>query len=175
MASAKQEVWLRGPIEGVPEFLQPAAHALLQAAEEIEMIMSTFPANLLWERPAGVASPGFHLLHIIGVIDRMRTYASGKQLSQEQFHNLAAEKQEIEVRPGELVMQVRVAIESMIEFLRKTDPAGLTEQRFVGRKQLPSTVIGLIFHAAEHVQRHNGQLLVTVKVLTAGHLHAQAQ
>lgn len=43
-------------------------------------------------------------------------------------------------------------------------PHTLTEPRAVGRKQLPSTVMGLLFHAAEHVQRHVGQLLVTVRV-----------
>jgi len=36
----------------------------------------------------------------------------------------------------------------------------------VGRKRIPSNVIGLLFHTAEHTQRHTGQLLVTVKVLT---------
>ena len=36
----------------------------------------------------------------------------------------------------------------------------------VGRRKLPSTVLGLLFHAAEHTQRHTGQLLVTVRVLT---------
>jgi uncharacterized damage-inducible protein DinB len=35
----------------------------------------------------------------------------------------------------------------------------------VGRKQTPSTVVGLLFHAAEHTMRHTGQLLVTVRVL----------
>jgi uncharacterized damage-inducible protein DinB len=174
MTDAKPEVWLRGPIEGVPPALQPVAHALLQATEEIKVIMDSLPSHLLWDRPAGVASPGFHLLHMCGVIDRMRTYASGKQLSEEQFADLKAEKEEGQIAPQELVRQVRVAVESMIEFLKEIDPNILTQARAVGRKQLPSTVIGLLFHAAEHVQRHNGQLLVTVKVLTAGHLNGQA-
>jgi hypothetical protein len=165
MTNAKQEVWLRGPIEGVPPLLQPAAHALLQVTEEIEEIMSTFPQQLLWERPAGVASPGFHLLHMCGVIDRMRTYASGKQLSEEQFKNLSLEKEQINLSPNEMVQEVKASVGNMIEFMRGIGPESLTGERLVGRKQLPSTVIGLIFHAAEHVQRHNGQLLVTVKVL----------
>ena len=33
--------------------------------------------------------------------------------------------------------------------------------------KLPSTKLGLIVHAAEHTQRHVGQLLVTVRVLRA--------
>ena len=32
-------------------------------------------------------------------------------------------------------------------------------------KRLPPTVIGLLFHAAEHTMRHVGQLLVTVAVI----------
>jgi len=31
MAESLPEVWLRGPVEGVPAALQPVAHALLQA------------------------------------------------------------------------------------------------------------------------------------------------
>lgn len=41
----------------------------------------------------------------------------------------------------------------------------LTEPRTVGRTKLPSTVLGLHFHAAEHSQRHVGQLPVTVSVV----------
>ena len=43
-------------------------------------------------------------------------------------------------------------------------PETLTEVRTVGRDRLPSTVLGLLVHSAEHVQRHVGQLLVTVRV-----------
>jgi hypothetical protein len=35
-----------------------------------------FPTKLLWERPANVASVGFHLQHLAGVLDRLFTYAS---------------------------------------------------------------------------------------------------
>ena len=34
----KYEVWLRGPIAGIPALLQPAAHALLQTSEEIKIL-----------------------------------------------------------------------------------------------------------------------------------------
>jgi uncharacterized damage-inducible protein DinB len=33
---------------------------------------------------------------------------------------------------------------------------------------MPRTVIGLLFHAAEHAQRHTGQLIATAKVVRAG-------
>jgi hypothetical protein len=41
----------------------------------------------------------------------------------------------------------------------------LTDERHVGRARLPSTVIGLLFHGAEHTQRHAGQVATLVKML----------
>ena len=69
------EYWLRGPVPGIPALLQPVAHALLQAREEVNALMLGFPADLLWEQPAGLASAGFHLQHLAGVLDRLFTYA----------------------------------------------------------------------------------------------------
>ena len=66
--SNKKEVWLRGPVENIPALLQPVAHALLQA-NEAQVIMENFPEKHLWQRPAGVASPAFHLQHLTGVLD----------------------------------------------------------------------------------------------------------
>ena len=87
------EVWLRGPVDGVPPLLQPVAHALLQAREEVGKIMEGFPEALLWEKPAGVASVGFHLQHLSGVLDRLFTYAQGTSLTTEQLNALQAEEQ----------------------------------------------------------------------------------
>ena len=85
------EVWLRGPLPAIPSLLQPVAHALLQAREEVMELMDGFPEELLWERPAGVASPGFHLQHLSGVLDRLFTYARGGGLDKEQLEDLASE------------------------------------------------------------------------------------
>jgi len=82
------EVWQRGPIEGVPALLQPVAHALLQAIEDVEKETSAFPLELIWEKPGGVASVGFHLKHVRGVVDRLFTYARGEMLSDGQIHAL---------------------------------------------------------------------------------------
>ena len=68
MADTRPEVWLRGPVSGITPILQPVAHALLQAREEVEAMMANFPEEQLWSRPAGVASPGFHLQHLSGVL-----------------------------------------------------------------------------------------------------------
>ena len=85
MKEKKYEVWLRGPVNNIPGLLQPIAHALLQAREEVNALMEDFPEILLWEKPAGVASPGFHLQHMKGVIDRLLTYAKGEMLNADQL------------------------------------------------------------------------------------------
>jgi uncharacterized damage-inducible protein DinB len=163
-----REVWQRGPVQGVPSLLQPVAHALLQAAEEVERYMEDFPKDLLWERPRGVASVGFHLLHIRGVVDRLFTYAQGQALTAQQLKELAIENAEASAGLGEpaaLVASFRSRVLQAIEQLGKTSEATLVDARALGRKQIPTTVIGLLFHAAEHTQRHVGQLLVTARML----------
>lgn len=160
------EVWMRGPVVGVPPLLQPVAHALLQANEEIHAIMEDFPESLLWERPSGVASPGFHLKHIPGVVDRLYTYADGKALSPEQLKYLSEEGLPDQAITKEVLLEALDAgISQFIDELRKIDEVTLTQYRPVGRRKLPSTLLGLLFHSAEHTMRHTGQLLVTVRVL----------
>jgi len=162
---AQPEVWMRGPLPGVPALLQPVAHALLQAQEEIHALLQDFPDTLLWQQPAGVAAVGFHLRHIAGVLDRLSVYADGQALSDEQLAYLEGEKTPGDVTTAMLLTALDEQIAKTIEKLKTTDEATLTAFRGVGRKQLPSTVMGLLFHAAEHTMRHTGQLLVTVKVL----------
>lgn len=168
MSDAKlPEVWLRGPVEGMSPYLQPIAHALLQAREEVIEIMKDFPEALLWEQPAGVASPAFHLQHLSGVLERLFTYARGEMLSAEQLQKLKEEgfkKEEITLRV--LLQNFHRQVDGALEQLKITDEKTLTDFRGVGRAQLPSTVLGLLAHAAEHTMRHVGQLLVTVRILT---------
>ncbi|MBS1563323.1 MAG: DinB family protein [Bacteroidetes bacterium] len=160
------EYWLRGPVAGVPDLLQPVAHALLQAQEEIHEMMGGFPEKRLWERPAGMASAGFHLRHLAGVLDRLFTYAKAEPLSRQQLAYLAEEgNPQEDITTPFLLMVLDAQIAKSVDQLRATDPQTLTQSRSVGRKQLPSTVMGLLFHAAEHTMRHTGQLLVTVKIL----------
>ena len=162
------EAWLRGPVEGVPAHLQPVAHALLQVREETRTILRDFPADRLWDRHGGVASVGFHLQHMSGVIDRLFTYARGESLSDEQRRALEMEGHPAGPRRGvsDLLDALDAQVDTAVSFLRAVQPESLTEVRLVGRKQLPSTTLGLLFHAAEHAQRHVGQLLVTVRVMT---------
>jgi len=159
------EFWLRGPIAGIPALLQPVAHALLQARGEVRDIMYDFPDGRLWDSPSGLASPGFHLQHLSGVLDRLFTYARKEALTPEQLRSLASEGS-----PGsscrELLARFDARVEQALEQLRTTREDSLLEPREVGRKKLPSNLIGLLFHAAEHTQRHTGQLLVTARMIT---------
>jgi uncharacterized damage-inducible protein DinB len=167
MAQTKQpEVWLRGPLAGIPALVQPVAHALLQAQEEIHEMMNDFPMDLLWQRPAGVASPAFHLQHIAGVLNRLFTYAAGKPLTMQQLDYLKAEGVQADgITITSLLAHLDAQITSSLEYLKTIDETKLTEARGVGRQQLPSTVLGLLFHSAEHTMRHTGQLNVTVRLL----------
>ena len=161
------EVWLRGPLKDIPALLQPVAHALLQAREELNHLMAGFPDELLWEKVSGMASPGFHLQHLTGVLDRLFTYARGEALTDLQLNYLSAEG-----KPTTKAYTVLELIENFnrqanvaLQQLSVEDITKLTDFRGVGRAQLPSTVIGLYTHSAEHTMRHLGQLIVTVAVL----------
>ena len=163
------EVWLRGPLNDVPALLQPVAHALLQAREEVNKMMAGFPDGALWEKPYGMASPGFHLQHLAGVLDRLFTYAHGSLLSTQQLDELAAEGKPFVKIYGTagLVDRFNKQVDTALRQLAQADESELTNPRQVGRQKLPSTVIGLYVHAAEHTMRHVGQLLVTVKCILA--------
>ncbi|MBG8554132.1 DinB family protein [Hymenobacter guriensis] len=167
--SSLPEVWLRGPLPEVPPLLQPIAHALLQAQEELDAALHDFPDHLLAARPAGVASVGFHLRHLAGVLDRLATYARQEPLTAAQLAYLAAEN-DVPTAPGSTAALLRHFHEQTEQFLvqlRATPESSLPEFRLVGRAGLPSTVVGLLTHAAEHTTRHLGQLLVTARVVQA--------
>lgn len=165
--SQKPEVWQRGPLPEISPLLQPAAHAILQAKEEINELMNGFPAELLWIRPAGMASVGFHLQHLSGVLDRLLTYAKAESLSENQFEQLKEEGSDSVsgYSVEDLVNRFNLQVDLAIEQIKNTDELTLTHYRGVGRAAYPSTVNGLLFHAAEHTMRHLGQLVVTVAIV----------
>lgn len=165
MASENLEVWMRGPVAEVHPLLQPVAHVLLQIEEDIPKVITEAYAPYMWEKPYGMASIAFHLNHIAGVIDRMFTYAAEQPLNEAQFAFLATEGTD----SGQSLLQVQEnlahQIQNALQNLTYIDAATLTDTRFLGRKKIPTTQIGLLFHAAEHAMRHYGQLLVTAKVI----------
>jgi len=147
----------------------PAAHCLLQCREEIAATASDLSAEQLWAKPGGAASVGFHLRHIVGSLDRLLTYARGAQLDGEQRRALAAEgaRGDPPAAAAELVAGVEAAIDGAVATLRATPESDLLLPRSVGRAALPSNVLGLLFHAAEHTHRHTGQIVTTAKIVRA--------
>jgi uncharacterized damage-inducible protein DinB len=140
---------------------------LLQAREEVNAIMATFPDGQLWQRPGGVASPGFHLQHLAGVLDRLLTYARDQALTAIQLEELKGEgaPSEGQATVAELLNRFNIQVDKSLAQISETPETILTDIRYVGRSRIPSTVAGLLFHAAEHTMRHTGQLLVTARVL----------
>jgi hypothetical protein len=143
---------------------------LLQCREEIAAVAGSLTRDELWARPAGIASCGFHLRHIVGSLDRLLTYARGEQLERAQLAALRAEGE-----PGDppaeattLVAGAESAIDAAVAVLRGTRLDDVFAPRIVGRAALPSTVFGLLFHCAEHTHRHTGQLVTTAKLVRAG-------
>lgn len=162
---SEREVWLRGALPEVIPELQPVAHSLLQVREEIEQAACLSPQQL-WARPGGAASIGFHLTHLAGSLDRLLTYARGNALNAAQRAALAAEAAEDTSRRAEdLVQAATEAIDRALSQVRGTPLCTLDEAREVGRARLASTVLGLLFHAAEHAQRHSAQIITMRKVI----------
>ena len=161
------EVWLRGPIPGVQPTLMPIVHSLLQVREELQAAVPSLTREQLWATPGGAASIGFHLMHLAGSLDRLLTYARGESLNDTQLAFLNAEERIGSQEPAELLRLATDGIDAAVAQTVATSPATLDERRRVGRAGLPSTVLGLLFHAAEHAQRHAGQIATTAKVVTS--------
>ncbi len=161
------EVWLRGPIQGIEPYLQPAAHTLQQVREDIDAATRGLNDEQVWRRPGGAAAIGYHLHHLPGSLERLLTYSRGESLSAEQQARLASEKTVYDDRPGldPLLTRLRNGIEEAVSYLRTVPAETLLLIREVGRKRLPSTTLGLIFHAAEHSARHAGQIVTLSSVV----------
>ncbi|HET9803542.1 MAG TPA: DinB family protein, partial [Candidatus Acidoferrum sp.] len=117
-------------------------------------------------QPHGLPSLAFHIRHIARSIDRLLTYTEGNYLTDSQ---LAALKSESE--PGAsvraLLDEFHKSLDHSAARIRNLSGTDLELPRAVGRKQLPTTVAGLLVHIADHTQRHAGQIITTAKLLRA--------
>jgi len=158
------EPWLRGPIENVDPLLSPILYSFQQAREDLARWTESLTDDQLWFRPTGLAPIGFQLRHIAGSVDRLMNYVEGRQLTDAQLASLKTESE-----PNGTLDQLLAAIDQSFKdaerVVRALDPGTLSDPREVGRKKLPTTVIGLLTHIAEHTQRHVGQAIVTSRVL----------
>jgi uncharacterized damage-inducible protein DinB len=167
MSTPQPEPWLRGPVTGIATHLQPAAHAFIMSIEDCEQAVSELSPDLVWLEPDGAASIGFHLRHLAGATDRLLTYARGETLSPSQKTALVTERAPGDPSPSaaDLLAAWRTGVDRALAQLAATPESMLLDFRGVGRAQLPSNVLGLLFHAAEHASRHTGQVVTTAKIL----------
>jgi hypothetical protein len=167
MTAPASEAWQRGPVPGFEPLLMPVVHALVQVREDLDRLVASVPPGHVWQRPGGAASIGFHVRHTGGALDRLFTYARGEALSDAQ-REYARQEGTAGDPPASLASVAAEAgrfIDAALDQLRRTPRESLLEERKVGRAGLPSTVLGLLFHAAEHCTRHAGQALTTAKIL----------
>jgi len=160
------EPWLRGTLSDLPAVPRAVLHALLLAKEDLQRWCGGLTDDELNARPGGIAPVAFHLRHIARSIDRLLTYAEGEQLSGEQMAALQTELDPDATR-AELFAEVESALARGAARIRAIDPGRLEESRKAGRKELPTTVGGLLVHVADHTQRHVGQAITTAKILKA--------
>ena len=161
------EPWLRGSVEGFEPLVMPIVHALMQVREDLENLVASVPAEHVWQRPGGAASIGFHIRHLGGALDRLLTYARGEMLSETQTAAARSEGDPGDLAPSlsEVAEGTYASINHALDQLRATSNEKLLVPRKVGRGGLPSTTLGLLFHAAEHSTRHAGQAISTAKIL----------
>jgi len=158
---------MRGPIPGVDPLLAPVLYTFTQAREDLASYTEGLTPDQIWDQPYGLGSLGFHLRHIAGSTARLVTYLEGRQLTDEQLHALKAEKDPgVETR-DQLLAAMDAAFAQAEAVVRAIRPETLAHPREIGRKRLPSTVIGLLTHIAEHTQRHVGQAISAARLLKA--------
>jgi uncharacterized damage-inducible protein DinB len=158
------EPWLRGTLTDVPAVQRAVLHALELAKEDLEKWCGNLSDTELNARPGNIAPVAFHIRHIARSIDRLLTYAEGKELSHAQMDALRSE-----LDPGagrdELFAELADALGEGALRVRAFDASQLEESRAVGKRRLPTTVGGLLVHVAEHTQRHVGQAIATAKIV----------
>jgi hypothetical protein len=156
------EPWLRGPIDNVDPLIAPVLYAFQQAREDLAHYTADMTTAQLWGRPHGFGSTGFHIRHIAGSTERLIAYLEEHPLTVEQLVAIEGEHE-----PGmdreQLLAQLDHSLRDAEIVVRRIDPSMLAAPRFVGRKRLPTTVIGLLTHIAEHTQRHVGQAISAAK------------
>jgi hypothetical protein len=165
MTTVQTEAWQRGPVPGFEPLLMPVVHALIQAREDLERLITTVPPDHVWRRPGGAASIGFHVRHAGGALDRLLTYARGEALSDAQRAAVKAEGSR-----GSACTARRGRCRRRSHHRCGDGPTARHAARLPPRRTqgwpggLPATVLGLLFHAAEHTNRHVGQAITTALI-----------
>lgn len=163
------EPWLRGTHPDVPAAGRAVLHALELGLDDLTQWTAGLTDVEIHSQPLGLTPVAFHLRHIARSTDRILSYAEGKQLTTEQLTALKAERgNEAKQEPlAELLAEVETAFNDAAERIRVLATADLDTPRFVGRKQMPTSIGGALIHVADHTLRHVGLVIATSKVLNA--------
>lgn len=167
------EPWLRGTHTELPAVLRAVVHAFELAHEDVHYWTADLSESELHASPAGLTSIAFHLRHIPRSLDRLLTYAEGNQLSNEQVVALKTESDSCCSR-DQLFSEFNAGLASATSRVRAFAAADLDQPRVVGKRELPTTVGGLLVHLADHTQRHTGQIVTTAKLAKAARLEEVA-
>ena len=143
--------------------IAPILYSFEQAYEDLAKYTEGLSTEQIWARPHGFGAVGFHLRHIAGSVGRLMTYVEGRQLSDGQMADIKTQHEPGATRE-DLLAAMRASFDHAGAVVRAIDPGTLAEPREVGRKRLPTTVIGLLTHIAEHTQRHVGQAISAAKL-----------
>jgi len=163
------EPWLRGTLQEVPAVQRAVVHALQLAGEDLQRWCGGLSDEQVNARPSGLASVAFHLRHIARSMDRLLTYAEGRDLDDEQLRVLKTEMEPGAVREA-LFSELQAALARSMSRVQAFDSGALEQGRRVGRKRLPTTVGGLLVHVADHTQRHVGQAITTARIVSTRQL-----
>jgi len=159
------EPWMRGTYNGLDVLRRGVVHALELAEEDVAKWCGELSDAAMMARPDGIASLAFHLRHMARSLDRLLTYAENRMLDEAQMRALKSEMET--ATASEVLREFHEGIANAKERVRAVAPESYEEFRGIGRKQLPTTVGGLLIHCAEHTSRHVGQAVTTAKLVTA--------
>jgi uncharacterized damage-inducible protein DinB len=160
------EPWLRGTLLDVPVVQRALLHSLQMAQEDTAKWCASLDDHEINARPFQLPSVAFQLRHIARSLDRFCSYAEATPLSQEQFAALASEMDDDGTRES-IFRELEASLEKTESRLAAIIRQPLDLPVKIGRKDLPTTLAGLLVHAAEHTQRHVGQAITTAKVIVA--------
>ena|ERR1700679_2746886 len=164
--SGLPEPWLRGTLADLAVVPRAALHALELARLDLQYWCGSLTDQELNLEFEDIAPVAFHLRHIAGSIERLLTYAEGRELDATQIAALKSERLAGATRQ-QLFAALDASLERAVERIRALGADGLDQGRTVGIKKLPTTVGGLLVHVADHTQRHVGQAVTTAKFVRA--------
>jgi uncharacterized damage-inducible protein DinB len=158
------EPWLRGTLTDVSPVQRAVLHALELAKEDLDRWCGDLTDDELNMRPADIAPVAFHIRHIARSTDRLLSYAEAGSLSAEQISALKAEM-DPSATHEQVFTELAESMEDSTARVNSFSEENLAEKRNVGRRQMPTTVAGLLVHVADHTQRHVGQAITTAKIV----------